>query len=176
MRLGQWLPDAGRRFRRREVSRSRGSARTVRSRDRCVVIGTARRTVRFWDRAAVRGALRLIVAQAHGLSLAVRTLPLRKPELVQVSIKRSLPSLLPLPSPVLSPFLSLFPLDSVRCGGGVHSRCPLPPFIDFCGREWSRAWLQHRNHVVCHVGRVCCSSASEEVMPKANMEADTWLS
>ena len=68
MRLGQWPPDASRRFRRWELSLGRDSARTARSRDRFVVCGAAHRTVMFRDRAAVnesaflRGAPRYILA------------------------------------------------------------------------------------------------------------------
>ena len=49
MRLGQWPPDASRRFWRRELSLGRDSARAVRTRDRFVVCGAAHRTVRFCE-------------------------------------------------------------------------------------------------------------------------------
>ena len=174
MRLGQWPPDAGRRFWRRELSLGRDSARAVRTRDRFVVCGAAHRTVRFWDKAAVnesaflRGALRQIVAHADGLRLAVRTCPLRKvhQDLSQYCIKRLLPSLLPfLPSPFLSPFLSLFPLDSLRCGGGVRSRCPLSSFHRCCSRARPWAWLQYRSHVVSN-GRVFVQRSGRSNSPR----------
>ena len=64
MGLGGWPPDAGRHFRRRELSLASDPARTVRAHDRLVVCGAAHRTVRLQDGAAVhesaslRGALR----------------------------------------------------------------------------------------------------------------------
>ena len=171
MRLGQWPPDAGCRFWRRELSLGRDSARAVRTRDRFAVCGAAHRNVRFWDKAAVnesaflRGASRQIVAHADGLRLTVRTCPLRKPGFVPVLHQAVLAFafvfafsfLISFPVAFFFGFSALWRWRQLSLSFSSFHRC--------CSRAWPWAWLQYRNHVVSN-GRVFVQRSGRSNSPR----------
>ena len=83
------------------------------------------------------------------------------------------PSPLPLPSSFLAPFLSPFPLDSPRCGGGVHYRYLLPPLTGAADGLCFGRDCNIENHVVTNV-RVVVQSIVEVPMFLIDEQADLF--